>query len=293
VAAVGANLLCSLTLALSEGLTFALIFQAASLLSSGGSPAAPALPGPLAPLVSSLAIPASSTVALVGESGGGKSSLVVLLVGLISPSQGWILADGLELEQIELDSWQRAIGVVSQDVLLLIGSIRENIAVSLPEAGDRASGAAAAAAFIEALPEGFGTLIGERGFRLSGGRSSGARIEALLNHVAVNSLQARREAVEFKQVPGSSVAANPERLGEGAVGQQLLKTARQSLWVAGGYQVARLPVCDDLRKTATAARDHGYAVHLGLGGDHAEGFLPQRGNTDDPGGANHGKCGLR
>ncbi len=57
-----------------------------------------------------LEIPAGSTVALVGESGGGKSSLVDLLVGLISPSQGWILVDGLELEQIELDSWQRAIG---------------------------------------------------------------------------------------------------------------------------------------------------------------------------------------
>lgn len=54
MAAVGANLLCRLTLALSEGLTFAVIFQAASLLSSGGSPAAQALPGPLAPLVSSL-----------------------------------------------------------------------------------------------------------------------------------------------------------------------------------------------------------------------------------------------
>ena len=67
-------------------------------------------PAPWRRWSSSLEIPAGSTVALVGESGGGKSSLVVLLVGLISPSQGWILADGLELEQIELDSWQRAIG---------------------------------------------------------------------------------------------------------------------------------------------------------------------------------------
>ena len=121
-----------------------------------------------------LEIPAGSTVALVGESGGGKSSLVDLLVGLISPSQGRILVDGMDLERIDLDSWQQKLGVVSQDVLLLNGSIRDNIAFSLPGASEgsiRAAAAAAdAAAFIEALPQGYGTLIGERGFRLSGGQ---------------------------------------------------------------------------------------------------------------------------
>ena len=81
-----------------------------------------------------LEIPTGSTVALVGASGGGKSSLVDLLVGLLSPSQGRILVDGLDLERIDLDSWQRKLGVVSQDVLLLNGSIRDNIAFALPEA---------------------------------------------------------------------------------------------------------------------------------------------------------------
>jgi ATP-binding cassette subfamily B protein/subfamily B ATP-binding cassette protein MsbA len=121
-----------------------------------------------------LEIPVGSTVALVGESGGGKSSLVDLLLGLISPSQGRILVDGLDLEAIDLDSWQKKLGVVSQDVLLLNGNIRDNIAFSMPDASDRAIGAAAAAAdaaaFIEALPERYDTLIGERGFRLSGGQ---------------------------------------------------------------------------------------------------------------------------
>ena len=82
--------------------------------------------------------------------------------------------DGTDLERIDLDSWQQKLGVVSQDVLLLNGSIRDNIAFSLPEASDRAihnaAAAADAAAFIEALPEGYDTLIGERGFRLSGGQ---------------------------------------------------------------------------------------------------------------------------
>ncbi|WP_231596956.1 ABC transporter ATP-binding protein [Synechococcus sp. CBW1004] len=121
-----------------------------------------------------LEIPAGSTVALVGESGGGKSSLVDLLVGLISPSGGRILLDGVDLETIDLDSWQQKLGVVSQELLLLNGSIRDNIAFSVPHAGEEAIRAAAeaadAAAFIEALPEGYDTLIGERGFRLSGGQ---------------------------------------------------------------------------------------------------------------------------
>ena len=121
-----------------------------------------------------LEITAGSTVALVGESGGGKSSLVDLIVGLLSPSNGRILVDGIDLQHIDLDHWQGKLGVVSQDVLLLNASIRENIAFSLPEAAEEAIQAAAAAAdaadFIAALPEGYDTLIGERGFRLSGGQ---------------------------------------------------------------------------------------------------------------------------
>lgn len=96
-------------------------------------------------------------------------------MGLISPSRGKVLVDGVDLERIDLDSWQQKVGVVSQDVLLLNGSIRENIAFSVPETSDQAIQAAAAdtadaATFIEALPNGYNTLIGERGFRLSGGQ---------------------------------------------------------------------------------------------------------------------------
>lgn len=121
-----------------------------------------------------LEIPAGSCIALVGSSGGGKSSLVDLLVGLLSPAEGRILVDGLDLERIDLDSWQRKLGVVSQDVLLLNDTIRANIAFTLPEADDgdirRVAAAADAASFIEALPDGYDTLIGERGLRLSGGQ---------------------------------------------------------------------------------------------------------------------------
>ena len=184
-----------------------------------------------------LEIPAGSTVALVGESGCGKSSLVDLLVGLISPSQGQILVDGLDLEQIELDSWQRAIGVVSQDVLLLNGSIRENIAFYMPEASDQAICAAAAAdaaAFIEALPEGFDTLIGERGFRLSGGqrqRLSLARAllkdpELLILDEATSALDSPSEARILEAVErfakGRTVLTVAHRLGSVVHADQIL-----------------------------------------------------------------------
>jgi ATP-binding cassette subfamily B protein/subfamily B ATP-binding cassette protein MsbA len=153
-----------------------------------------------------LEIPAGSTVALVGASGGGKSSVVDLLVGLLSPSSGRIVVDGLDLERIDLDSWQSRLGVVSQDVLLLNGSIRDNIAFSLPAASNEAIRAAAEAAdaggFITALPEGYDTLIGERGFRLSGGqrqRLSLARAllkdsELLILDEATSALDSRSEA---------------------------------------------------------------------------------------------------
>jgi len=113
-------------------------------------------------------------VALVGESGAGKSSIVDLLIGLYSPTHGSILVDGVDLNRVNLDKWQQALGVVSQDVLLMNGSIRENIALVFPSASfdqiRAASQAADAESFILNLPDQYNTIIGERGFRLSGGQ---------------------------------------------------------------------------------------------------------------------------
>jgi ATP-binding cassette subfamily B protein/subfamily B ATP-binding cassette protein MsbA len=119
-------------------------------------------------------IPAGSTVALVGPSGAGKSSLVDLLVGLQDPSSGRVLIDGIDLRSLDLDSWQRQLGVVSQDVLLLNTSIRDNIAFGSVGSSEAAIEAAARTAgahgFITELPHGYATAIGERGYRLSGGQ---------------------------------------------------------------------------------------------------------------------------
>jgi len=122
----------------------------------------------------SFRLPKGGTVALVGPSGAGKSSIADLLVGLYEPTRGRILVDGVELSAIDPTRWQQRLGVVSQDTFLFNATIAENIAMGCPWAGSAEIRAAAAeaqaAGFIEALPAGYDTLIGERGYRLSGGQ---------------------------------------------------------------------------------------------------------------------------
>ena len=119
-------------------------------------------------------LPKGKMLALVGRSGAGKSSIADLLAGLYSPTTGRILIDGTSLNELDLESWQQKLGVVSQDTFLFNNSISENIAFGTPGATqtdiEAASSAAQAAGFIETLPNGYNTLVGERGYRLSGGQ---------------------------------------------------------------------------------------------------------------------------
>ena len=121
-----------------------------------------------------LDIPRGSTVALVGSSGAGKSSIADLLVGLYDATEGQVLIDGTPLPDFDLISWQQHLGVVSQDTFLFNATIGENISHGSPNASRAEIVAAAdkaqAAGFIAGLPDGFDTLIGERGYRLSGGQ---------------------------------------------------------------------------------------------------------------------------
>ncbi|WP_375169724.1 ABC transporter ATP-binding protein [Marinobacter sp.] len=121
-----------------------------------------------------LQVPAGHTLALVGATGSGKSTLVKLLLRFYDPSQGRILIDGQPIQSLSLNSLRSAIGLVSQDVYLFEGSIRENLAYGKPDATDaeivEAAKTAEAWSFIEALPEGLDTPVGERGIRLSGGQ---------------------------------------------------------------------------------------------------------------------------
>jgi subfamily B ATP-binding cassette protein MsbA len=121
-----------------------------------------------------LVLPRGSTVALVGSSGAGKSSIADLLVGLYDASEGQILIDGTPLTDFDLISWQQHLGVVSQDTFLFNATIAENISHGSPNATRaqivEAAQKAQAANFISDLPNGFDTMIGERGYRLSGGQ---------------------------------------------------------------------------------------------------------------------------
>lgn len=121
-----------------------------------------------------LILPKGQTIALVGSSGAGKSSLADLLAGLYAPTEGEILVDGTNRASFDLVSWQQRLGVVSQDTFLFNATIAENIAFGTPgidrQAIEMAAEQAQAARFIRTLPEGFDTFVGERGYRLSGGQ---------------------------------------------------------------------------------------------------------------------------
>ena len=112
-------------------------------------------------------------VALVGASGAGKSTIASLLLRFYEAQEGAILIDGIEIQKYQRESLRRQIGVVLQESVLFGASIRENIAYGKPDATDAeieaAAREAAAHQFIESLPDGYDTIIGERGSTLSGG----------------------------------------------------------------------------------------------------------------------------
>ncbi len=122
----------------------------------------------------SLHIEPGETVAVVGPTGAGKSTLIKLLLRLYELNAGSITLDGIDIREIRLADLRRAIGLVSQDVFLFDGTVRENIAYgsfsATPEQVERAARLAEAHDFVMALPEGYETLVGERGQKLSGGQ---------------------------------------------------------------------------------------------------------------------------
>ena len=122
----------------------------------------------------SLEVPAGQTVALVGAMGSGKSALVQLLPRLYDVTTGSVEIDGADVRSVDLVSLRHAIAVVNDDPFLFSATIHENIAYARPEATledvQRAAAAAQAAGFIERLPKGYDTRVGERGLSLSGGQ---------------------------------------------------------------------------------------------------------------------------
>jgi len=114
------------------------------------------------------------SVALVGATGSGKSTVAGLLARLYDPEDGRVLLDGHDLRDLRLDAVRRAVALVFEETFLFSESLRENIRVGRPDANDddvrRAADLAGAADFVANLPEGYDTILGERGFSLSGGQ---------------------------------------------------------------------------------------------------------------------------
>lgn len=113
-------------------------------------------------------------VGIVGTSGAGKSTIIELLLRFYDPQKGAVLVDGFPLTDLDIDAWRKNIGMVSQDVFLFYGTIRENIGFSKEHASEseiiHAAQQAYADEFIRELPKGYDTVTGERGVMLSGGQ---------------------------------------------------------------------------------------------------------------------------
>ncbi len=162
----------------------------------------------------SLHVPAGTSLAVVGATGAGKSTLVHLIGRFYDPTSGSVLVDDVDVRTIDLDSLRRQIGIVAQDNLLFSATIAENIAFGRPDATreevERAAQLAQAHDFISQMPDGYDTLIGERGVGLSGGQRQRVAIaRAILLDPKILILDDSMSAVD----------AETERLLQAAIGE--------------------------------------------------------------------------
>lgn len=212
-----------------------------------------------------LQVPAGGSVSLVGGSGSGKSTVGSLLTGLYVPQAGKVLLDGRDIQELD-PSWLRghAVGVVQQEPVLFSGSIESNIRYGRPNATDadvrRAAAEANAAEFIEALPLGYATPVGERGMQLSGGQRARVAIARLLLKappVAVldeataaldaNAEKAVSEAL-LRAMEGRTVVQIAHRLST-------IRHAQEAAVLEGGRVVERGPVEELLSAPLTPGDD--------------------------------------
>ena len=148
-----------------------------------------------------LKVPAGQSVALLGATGAGKTTILNLILRLFDPQQGKVIIDGLDIKEYSLDSLRNNISIVSQDIFLFSGSIYDNIAYSkqdaLPDEVYTAAKNAAIHEFIMSLKDGYKTIVGEKGVKLSGGQRQRLAIaRALLRDTPILLLDEATSAVD-------------------------------------------------------------------------------------------------
>lgn len=185
----------------------------------------PARPGVQALDAVSLSVKPGETVAFVGPSGAGKTTIIQMIQRFYDPNQGAILLDGIALPDLQRDHFRKHIAMVPQDPVIFATSARENIRFGRPGASDAEVEAAAAAAaahdFISALPEGYDSFVGERGVMLSGGQKQ---------RIAIARAILRDAPVLLLDEATSALDAESERLVQAAVDE--LSQNRTTLIVA-------------------------------------------------------------
>ncbi len=184
----------------------------------------------------SLTIPSGKKVALVGQSGAGKSTFMQLLLQFHQLDAGQILIDGTNIYDYNLESYRRNFAIVPQEVILFGGTIRENILYGKPDASEQELAEAARKAnaldFIERFPEGMETIVGERGIKLSGGQRQ---------RIAIARAILRDPAILLLDEATSSLDAESERVVQDALNN--LMEGRTSIIIAHRLATVREVDC--------------------------------------------------
>ena len=180
---------------------------------------------------------AGRTTALVGSTGSGKTTVVKLLLRFYDPTEGRVTLGGVDLRELDLPAFRSQVGLVSQEVFLFHGTVRENIAYGRPDASEEeireAARVAEADDFIDELPEGYDTVVGERGQKLSGGQRQRLSIaRAILKDPPILVLDEATSAVD-----NETEAAIQRSLERVSVGRTTIVIAHRLSTVRGAHRI--------------------------------------------------------
>ena len=195
---------------------------------------------------------AGRTTALVGSTGSGKTTVVKLLLRFYDPTEGRVSLGGVDLRELDLPAFRSQVGLVSQEVFLFHGTVRENIAYGRPDASEEeireAARVAEADGFIDELPEGYDTVVGERGQKLSGGQRQRLSIaRAILKDPPILVLDEATSAVD-----NETEAAIQRSLERVSVGRTTIVIAHRLSTVRGAH---RIHVLDEGRVVEAGTHD--------------------------------------